>query len=320
MPYIEPEIIEQARKIDLLSYLQAVEPSELVRISPNCYSTRTHDSLKISNGKWMWWSQRIGGCNALDYLVKVKGIPFVKAVETLIGRAAAMPTLTVSEPRIDAPKVLLLPDKSASNERIIEYLFGRGIDYAIIEHCVSKGLIFESLPYHNIVFVGYDKEKKPRYASFRATNNSRIMGDCSGSDKHYSFRIANGISDELHLFECAIDLLSYATLEKMAGRDWQSHELVSLAGVYMPKQKIEDSTIPMALSQFLSDAPNIKRIVLHLDNDAAGRGAARSLQAILSKQYEVSNTPPAQGKDYNDMLCRRLGIFQNKGKERSVER
>lgn len=69
MPYISPEVVEQARQIDLLTYLQSCEPQELVRISGNNYTTRTHDSLKISNGKWMWWSQRIGGYNALDYLV-----------------------------------------------------------------------------------------------------------------------------------------------------------------------------------------------------------------------------------------------------------
>ena len=68
MPYIPPEVVEQARQIDLLTYLQSCEPQELVRISGNNYTTRTHDSLKISNGKWMWWSQRIGGYNALDYL------------------------------------------------------------------------------------------------------------------------------------------------------------------------------------------------------------------------------------------------------------
>ena len=82
MPYISPEVVEQARQIDLLTYLQSCEPQELVRISGNNYTTRTHDSLKISNGKWMWWSQRIGGYNALDYLVKVKGCSFVEAVET----------------------------------------------------------------------------------------------------------------------------------------------------------------------------------------------------------------------------------------------
>ena len=61
MPYIPPEVVEQARQIDLLTYLQSCEPQELVRISGNNYTTRTHDSLKISNGKWMWWSRRIGG-------------------------------------------------------------------------------------------------------------------------------------------------------------------------------------------------------------------------------------------------------------------
>ena len=75
-------MVEQARQIDLLTYLQSCEPQELVRISGNNYTTRTHDSLKISNGKWMWWSQRIGGYNALDYLVKVKGCSFVEAIET----------------------------------------------------------------------------------------------------------------------------------------------------------------------------------------------------------------------------------------------
>ena len=35
-------------------------------------------------------------------------------------------------------------------------LFGRGIDYEIINYCLQKGFLFESLPYHNAVFVGFD--------------------------------------------------------------------------------------------------------------------------------------------------------------------
>lgn len=163
MPYIPPEVVEQARQIDLLTYLQSCEPQELVRISGNNYTTRTHDSLKISNGKWMWWSQRIGGYNALDYLVKVKGCSFVEAVETLMGKAAVMPSTTVKPKQKTEPKILLLPDKSASTERITEYLFGRGIDYTIIQYCIDKGLIFESLPYRNLVCVGFDEKNTPRY-------------------------------------------------------------------------------------------------------------------------------------------------------------
>lgn len=112
MPYIAPEVIEQARQIDLLTYLKNCEPHELVRISGNNYTTRSHDSLKISNGKWMWWSQRIGGYNALDYLVKVRGFSFVEAVETLMGKAAVMPTLTVRPKQSEKPKTLLLPEKA----------------------------------------------------------------------------------------------------------------------------------------------------------------------------------------------------------------
>ena len=73
MPYVAAEAIEAARQIDLLSYLRTHEPNELVHVSGNTYCTREHDSLKISNGKWHWFSRGIGGRNALDYLVKVKG-------------------------------------------------------------------------------------------------------------------------------------------------------------------------------------------------------------------------------------------------------
>ena len=319
MPYIPPEVVEQARQIDLLTYLQSCEPHELVRISGNTYTTRTHDSLKISNGKWMWWSQRIGGYNALDYLVKVKGCSFVEAVETLVGKAAVLPSLTV-KPKQKTEPVVNLPDKSASTDKITEYLFGRGIDYSIIRYCIERNLIFESLPYHNLVCVGFDDKHTPRYASFRATNERRILGDCSGSDKQYSFRIADSDSNTVHLFECVIDLLSYATLEKMAGRDWRRDHLVSLAGVYLPREQIKDSSTPAALAKFLDDKPQIQKIFLHFDNDNAGRKASLALKTILPSKYEVIDSPPPHGKDYNDFLCFRLGIHRNKPKERTNER
>lgn len=53
----------------------------------------------------------------------------------------------------------------------MEYLFSRGIDYEIINYCLDNDLIMESLPYHNVVFIGYDEERKPKYAAYRATIN-----------------------------------------------------------------------------------------------------------------------------------------------------
>lgn len=307
MPYIAPEVITEAKQMDLLTYLREYEPGELVKFSSNTYTTRTHDSLKISNGKWMWWSRGIGGKSALDYLVKVRGMDFVEAVQTIMGNGSvSFPTYENIKSYEEQP--LLLPEKSPTTDVVFDYLFGRGIDYEIISYCLEQELIIESLPYHNAVFIGYDENKEPKYAAYRATNQSRIMGDCTGSKKQYSFRLTAENTGEVHLFECAIDLLSYATLMKLEGKEWRQFNLVSLAGVYSPKQKIEDSKVPVTLSRLLEKDKTIRRIVLHLDNDIAGRKATKALQTILPDKYEVVDEPPKCGKDVNDFLCKRLGI------------
>ena len=87
-PYvqIDPDVLERVRQIDLLSYLREFEPSNLVKVkgTSNVYCTAEHDSLKISNGKWYWWSRGFGGYSALDYLIKVKEYDFVEAVEMVL--------------------------------------------------------------------------------------------------------------------------------------------------------------------------------------------------------------------------------------------
>ena len=161
MPYIAPEVITEAKRMDLLTYLREYEPGELVKFSSNTYTTRTHDSLKISNGKWMWWSRGIGGKSALDYLIKVRGMDFVQAVQTIMGNGSvSFPTCENIKSYEEQP--LLLPEKSPTADVVFDYLFGRGIDYEIINHCLEQELIIESLPYHNAVFIGYDENKEPK--------------------------------------------------------------------------------------------------------------------------------------------------------------
>lgn len=174
MPYIAPEVVTEAKRMDLLTYLRTYEPGQLVRVSGNTYCTREHDSLKISNGKWMWWSRGIGGRTALDYLIKVKELSFIEAVETIMGNCAVTAPVYETESRSYENQPLLLPQKSPTSNVVTQYLFGRGIDYEIINECLDKELIIESLPYHNVVFIGYDDKKEAKYAAYRATNNSRI--------------------------------------------------------------------------------------------------------------------------------------------------
>ena len=61
MGYVTREMIDRAKEMDLLTYLQTYEPQELVHFGGNTYCTREHDSLKISNGKWCWFSRGTGG-------------------------------------------------------------------------------------------------------------------------------------------------------------------------------------------------------------------------------------------------------------------
>ena len=323
MPYIPPEAIEQAKKIDLLTYLQTCEPHELVRISDQVYSTKTHDSLKISNGKWMWWSRRIGGKTALDYLIKVKGMPFLGAVQLLTKQAAGMPP--VPAPRGHDPpkeKTLVLPPPYPHSTCVMEYLRSRGIDTVLIRSCLEAGRIYEShnqtpsgRTFVNAVFVGFDAKGIPRYASLRGVR-SAFKGEAIGSDKHYAFSLpANRQAKGLHLFESAIDLLSYATLLKRTGHDWQRCNLLSLAGIYQPKKQLEESRLPAALTQYLKDYPHIRQIKLHLDNDHAGRAAAQAILTVMPEHYEVINDPPMCGKDVNNLLLEHRRRSQTRNKD-----
>ena len=139
-PYvqIDPDVLERVRQIDLLSYLREFEPSNLVKVkgTNNVYCTAEHDSLKISNGKWYWWSRGFGGYSALDYLIKVKEYDFVEAVEILTGQTMA-DWKPPPAPKKDEPKVLLLPPKNKDCNRVIQYLFGRGIDNQLIQECIG---------------------------------------------------------------------------------------------------------------------------------------------------------------------------------------
>lgn len=319
MAYIEPQAIIEARKMDLLTYLKNYESQELVRHSDGTYTTKTHDSLKISNGKWMWWSRGFGGYSALDYLIKVRDYSFVEAVEIIVGRSAVTPPVYNNEKHSDK-KPLLLPKHSSSNDVIIRYLRGRGIDDEIINYCVNNGLMYESLPYHNLVFLGFDSNNKTQYTGYRSTGAVRIMGECSGSNKAFSFRLANSESKTAHLFECPIDLLSYATLLKYKGKNPFLTNLISLAGVYSPAKDIEKSKLPAALVNYLKYHPETEKLYTHFDNDLAGTLATRTIKTLLEQRLEVIDFPPPCGKDFNEYLCMYTGLARNKNFERNFER
>lgn len=298
MPYVPKEQLAAAREVDLLTYLRRFEPQELVHISGSTYATRTHDSLKISNGKWFWWSRGIGGRNALDYLTAVEGLRLPEAIQRILGGSHCIPP--PPKPAVPHTKTeFTLPPKHAETRRVFAYLRSRGIDAEIIDHCIKHGQLYEDAVHHNCVFVGF-AEGKPAYAMLRGTQQGkRFIGEAAGSDKRFAFAVpvvpSGGAT--LCVFEGAIDALSYLTLLKQQGQDWRKANTLALGGI--SGKGVQRS--PLALTQYLKATPHISRIVLCLDNDAPGRAAAAALRELLAG-YEVIDKPPSRGKDYNDLL------------------
>ena len=316
MPYIAPEAIQEARRIDLLTWLRRNEPGNLIRVSGNIYCTAEHDSLRISNGKWYWFSRGIGGVSALDYLIKVKEMELPQAVQEIVrpGAVSYEDVPIKQELQNKEPRKLLIPDLEPFPVRAWNYLRKRGIRDEVIDYCVSHSLMFETRQYHNVMFVGYDSNGQARYAALRGTTTG-YKGEVTGSDKRFSFSICdNPEAQEVHLFEAVIDLLSFASLELMDGKEWKRDALVSLAGVFKTKGR---PTVPIALQTFLETHPSVSVIHLHLDNDEVGRSAAEGIINGLGKEYLVLDEPPKTGKDVNEQLLSRI---RNNRKKEVLER
>ena len=309
MPYIPPEIVAEARQVDLLTYLKNYEPYELVEVCRNTYTTKSHDSLKISNGLWYWFTKGVGGKSAIDYLIKVRNFTFINAVQTVLGNIKTQAPVQYKQQEKNKEKHLKVPVKAVNNDRAINYLLSRGIDKDIINYCIENKLLYQEEKTNNVVFIGYNNDNIPSYAFCRATNQERFMREATGSNKKYSFKIkADKESNIVHLFESSIDLLSYATLLHLENKNWRAENLLSLGGIYSSKYDVEKTKIPVSLTEFLERNPNINEIYLHLDRDLAGRNASSFFQQVLSKNYKVYNHTIPFGKDVNEYLCLKTGI------------
>lgn len=298
--FVSPDELRQARQCDLLTYLQAAQPQELVELRNGVYCLRSHDSLKISNGKWYWWSRGIGGRSALDYLIEVEGIPLVEAVQ----RINSMEGIEKSVPSIYVPshKPFVLPERNSNNDRVLQYLQMRGIDREVIEMCIAFDTLYEDVR-HNCCFVGFDETRSPRYAMLRSSDPSRsFIQEVAGSDKRYSFSLPPTESTKLYITESAIDALSLYVL-----RDFAPDNYLSIAGANTPRGNM----LPLALEHYLAMHQQIESICLCLDNDRAGIQAAKAIQARLPELYITELLPPKEGKDYNEQLMRMKGLYNH---------
>lgn len=285
-----------------IEFLRRYRADDLVKSSARGeFELKSHNSFKI-NGEsslWHWKSRGIGGKSALDYLMHVEGCCFVEAVRLLCEeRPCFIPQRHAEVERQRPP--FELPEKSPTTTRVEAYLRCRGISQAVIDHCLQTGILYESLPYHNCVFVGRDAGGTPRYAALRGTYTygKQFKGESTGSDKRFGFCIApTAESRTVAVFEAAIDAMAEMSLAGDAADKYR----LSLGGIYAPEEGRDIHPLA-ALEEFLAQHPRVDRIEFCLDNDPPGRAAAAALARLYGERYQVAvRLPPIEGFDYGDL-------------------
>lgn len=293
-----------AKSVDLCAVAENL--GYTIRRVGKYHTIKEMDSIRIySRSHWFRWSRQYekgeNGGSQIDFLRVFAGMEVKEAVFWLLD-FAEYKRLEESENKIvlknqvvekqEVKKPFILPVAAGSNTYLISYLNQeRAISKAIIDYFLKKDLIYESRGYHNIVFKGNDKAGVTRFASMRGVfdkDGKAFKCDVAGNDKQYGFNDVNENSDELVVFESAIDLMSYMDIYC----DYESNKLA--LGML--------SDTP--LETFLAEHTQIVNLRFCLDNDEPGRKAAVELmEKYYQNGYEVEDCPPPAGyKDYNEWI------------------
>ena len=284
MTYTQAQI-DKANAVDLEKFLRA-QGETLVR-SGKEYRWKAHDSLTVCGNKWFRHSQSKGGL-PVDFVMEFYGKSFPEAVQMLTGEPGEV------QPEADpAPSpAFRLPLRNVTNANILNYLTQeRKLSPSLVNFFIVAGDIYEDAAHHNVVFVGRDADGHPRYASSRGIRE-KFRQDAAGAEKAFGFA-HRGTDKQLLVFEAPIDLLSFIELFP---KNWQQHNYLSLGGVS-----------GKALRQFLSERPDVERVLLCLDTDKAGEDACKRLAALLPDTVSVTRIQPCM-KDWNDVLVHRAEI------------
>ena len=272
------------------------------------HTLKEMDSIRIYNRtNWFRWSREHekgkNGGSQIDFLRVFANMEVKEAVFWLLDFSGyrrdgdwekKSANVYVEKKHImeEKKKPFVLPAPAWNNDCLYSYLTGdRALDRHTVDYFVSCGLIYEERSHHNIVFKGNDVQGKTRFASMRGVSDHEGKGfkcDVAGNDKNYGFNIWYGQSDEVMVFEAAIDLMSY----------------VEIRGDYVTDKLALGMLSDAPLATFLEEHPKIGRITFCLDNDEPGRKAAEALmEKYYGLDYEVEDCPPPKPfKDYNQWL------------------
>ena len=286
--YFTEEQKQRANRVDLEDFLSR-QGERLLRSGREKRLASDH-SITVRGNRWYDHAAEKGGY-AIDFVQMYYGQSFPDAVSMLLGGEQGQAYRESRKQELEPQKVFLLPEAHTDMRRVFAYLTKtRCLDRNVVSVFAREKMIYEDAKYHNAVFVGYDTEGKARHAHKRSTftEGEPFKGNVEGCDSRYSFHWI-GQSSKVYVFEAPIDMLSFISLYQ---KDWKEDSYVALCGV-----------VEHALVQLLKDTPQVKRIVLCLDNDRAGLQARERIKNSL-KERGYSDVFPLfpMKKDWNEDL------------------
>ena len=273
----------------------------------NTLTTKEHDSIVIRPEKNMYYrnSTQRGG-SIIDFVMEFTDHDTPsKAVAHLL----EFGNLTEQEKKLRSPGrktqpartekkektagEIVLPEHASDNRRVYAYLSKtRGISAEIISYMIKHNYLYQDTR-NNCVFVGYDSEGSRSYGMLRSTySEGTFKGDLRNCDYEKCMLVDTG-ADTLVVTEAAIDAMSYMDIIKQAGGNFRDNSYLILGS----------STKWKALEYRLSRHEYTK-VILALDNDAAGRLGNEKMAAFLKELGFGGDivTDIPKNNDWNDDL------------------
>lgn len=287
------EELERAKKVDLLQVAEQLgyTPKRVGRT----YTLKEMDSIRIYNHvSWYRYSNGTGG-SQIDFLFFFANMNVCEAVRWLLEFSGAASTNMIQKSP-ERKIALEMPKPNKTNHYLLQYLSKeRNFSVKVIQWFINQGLIYEEAGTHNIVFVGRDENNVVHQIYKRGTycyngTVSDFKCDVIGSDKeHYGFTLYGSSMSVIHVFEAAIDLMSYVDL-------FQDYEITGIALGCLGDKPLET---------LLQKNLELHTIVLWLDMDSSGCRAAKEMKHYYEgKGYAVKVMSQKEGcKDMNETLC-----------------
>lgn len=269
----------------------------------NSYTMVGADSFRIGPQLWHRFSQGSEGGDIFNFCSIYHGWNMVQTANYVNGlvRGNNVRQLPQNLMEKQTASKFELPPENENYRRMYAYLHKqRGLSYDVIDFFREQKLIYEESQYHNIVFVSFDVYGVPRHAHVRSSNTySDFRGDVKGNDKRYGFCLPRKNSQELVVVEGQLDVMSYYQLFP----EHQAHILAL------------GMTSVAPLQTYLKSHKEIKRVIVGLDNDLAGKAATEDIMTNSKHQWPedvdfIKMQEYQRGysgyKDFNEMLTHHI--------------